>query len=266
MIRILVDNSSDILETNKHKNLEIIQIPLTYKEKTITGIALNEFYALLENTDILPKTSQISPEIYMDYFLKYKNDEIICICLSSKLSGTFSSANLAKQLLSDDYDTTNIHLIDSESATIQFALLVKLALKDLDAGKSCKEIIENLEKNKKEITLRAIVDDLEFLYKGGRLSRASAIIGGTLNIKPVLEIKDGEIKVVTKARGLKKANRSILEELNEKNPKEIIVGYATKWESYDAFKEQIDRPFEELQIGSIIGTHLGPKCYAIAYL
>lgn len=264
MIKILIDNSSDI--SAKHKNLEIIPIPLTYKDKAITGIELNEFYALLENTDHLPKTSQISPETYMEYFKKYKDDEVICICLSSKLSGTFSSANLAKQLLEDEYDTSNIHLIDSESATIQFALLVKLALEDLDAGKSCKEILENLEKNKKAITLRAIVDDLEFLYKGGRLSRASAVIGSTLNIKPILEINNGEIKVVTKARGLKKANRTILEELTEKNPKNIIVGYGTKWESYETFKEQINRPFEELQIGSVIGTHLGPKCYAIAYL
>lgn len=265
MIKILVDSSADILE-NSHKNLEIIPIPLTHKGNSITNIKLDEFYMLLENTDVLPKTSQINPETYIEYFKKYKDNEIICLTLSSKLSGTFSSANLAKQLLADECDVSNIYIIDSECATIQFTLLTKLVLKDLDNGESVKKILENIEKNKKNIKVRAIIDDLEFLYKGGRLSRASAIVGSTLNIKPILEIKEGEIRVATKVRGFKKANKTILDEMNTDKPKYIITGYTTKSDSYEEFKNQIDLPYEEIQIGPIIGTHVGPKCYAIVYI
>lgn len=267
MIKILTDASSDITKnflTSKH--LDIIPIQVSHKENLITDMQLNDFYKLLETTDEFPKTSQISPEVYMDYFKKYKNDEIIYISLSSKLSGTFSSANLAKQLLEDEFDTSNIYLIDSEVATIQLAILVKLAIDLVKKGKTVKEIVDILEENKKKVRVRAIVDDLEYLYKGGRLSRTSATIGTALNIKPVLEIKNGEIKVVTKARGLKKANKVILDELKEKMPENIVIGYGTKWDSYEAFKSQIEIPYEELQIGKIIGTHLGSKCYAIAYL
>lgn len=268
MIRILVDSACDLSEDyiKAHKNLEVIPIPLTHKNKTITGIDLEEFYKLLVETNELPKTSQINPEIYTEYFRKYKDDEIIYISLSSKLSGTFSSANLAKQLLEDEFDTSNIYLFDSESATISQALLVDIALSEIEKNKNVKEILNTLNNAKKKIKLRVIVDELDFLYKGGRLSKTSAVLGNTLNIKPILELSNGEIKVVAKVRGLKKANKTILEEFNEKNIEKVFLGYCTLWDSYDNFKNEIKLPFEEFQIGSIIGTHVGPKCYGIVYL
>lgn len=267
MIRILTDASADI--TNAfltNERLDIIPIQVTHKENVITDMKLDDFYKMLETTNEFPKTSQINPETYLDYFKKYKDDEIIYLSLSSKLSGTFSSANLARQMLEDEMDVSNIYLVDSEAATLQLAILVKIACELADNKKSAKEIVEILEEKKKKVKIRVVVDDLEYLYKGGRLSRASATIGTALNIKPILELKEGEIKVVTKARGLKKANKEMLNEIKEKNPENIIIGYGTKWDAYEIFKEQVDFPYVELQIGKIIGTHLGAKSYAIAYL
>ena len=268
MIKIIIDSASDINKDylKKHSEIDIINIPLLHKEKNICDLSIDEFYNLIENDVELPTTSQINPETYMNYFKRYKNDIILCICLSSGLSGTYSSANLAKNMLEDEQDVSNIYIFDSESATMGEGIFVEIACESIQSGKNILEVINILEDSKKRIHFLAVVDDLSYLYKGGRLSKTENMLGTALNIKPILTIQDKKVCVFQKARGLKKANSIILNEIQKDNIDKLYIGCCKSWDSYDNFKHELNIPFTEFQIGSIIGTHTGPKCYGAIYL
>ena len=202
--RIIVDSTTDLVQEYKDR---VSVVPLTVnfgEEEYIDGVTIDykTFYEKLIESDVLPTTSQANPDTFMKEVEKVKEagESAVVITLSSKLSGTYQSAMIA----ADDFD--NIYVVDGGSATIGNSILVEYAIKLLDEGMSAKEIAEKLEEAKGKIVIVALLDTLEYLKKGGRISKTVAFAGTVLNIKPVVSVIDGEIGMQGKARGSKMGN------------------------------------------------------------
>ena len=273
--RIIVDSTADLVPEIEQR---VHVVPLTVhfgQEEYIDGVTIDHktFYEKLVESDVLPTTSQATPDAFMKEFEKAKEagEEAVVITLASKLSGTYQSALIA----AEDYD--NIYIVDSSTAAIGGGILVELALQLLDKGKSAKEIAEILEEEKKKIVIVALVDTLEYLKKGGRISKAVAFAGGVLNIKPVLSIIDGEINMLGKARGSKMGNNLLVEEINKAGgvdfTKPVLMGYTgisdallLKYieDSHYLWEGNLSEISYEC-IGSVIGTHAGPGAVAVAF-
>lgn len=275
MIKFLVDSASDYEKTETEKK-GILRIPITItlKDKHILDgeITKDEFYQLVQNADELPKTSQPSPQDFLDVFEKAKenDDELICILLSSKLSGTLQSAILAKSIAGYD----KIHIIDSLSATYVIKMMTEYGIQLRDSGKNALEIVDELEKIKSKIKLYAVLDTLENLKKGGRLSTVEAGIGTLAKIKPLVTLtEDGKVGMKGKSIGRKKALADIVklvekENINTNYPIYNIYSYGM--DNNKLFLDKLNEigiaPDESLQIGPTIGTHIGPGAYGIIFV
>lgn len=274
MIKIITDSASDIMsEEAKKLDIEIIPMKINIDGiEYLDGVNITnlDFFKKLENCKEIPKTSQITPNEFINYFNKYKDAEIICITMSSKLSSTFQSAMYAKDKFS------NVEVIDSENVSVGEALLVKLAVSLINQGKNYKEIINTLNEQKKRIRLIALLNTLDYLKKGGRISLAVAFVGGILGIKPVIEIKEGKVHFIGKARGSKQGNNMLRLKTNEGNGIDFnmpfMLGYSglddellNKYieDSKDIYPN--NTKFDKVLIGSTIGSHIGLKAICIAY-
>lgn len=226
--RIIVDSTADLVPEIKER---VHIVPLTVHfgdEEYIDGVTIDHetFYNRLIESDVLPTTSQATPDAFMKEFDKIKEagEEAVVITLASKFSGTYQSAMIA----ASEYE--NIYVVDSTSAAMGSGILVELAFKLLDEGKKAAEIALILEEEKKKIVVVALVDTLEYLKKGGRISKAVAFAGGVLNIKPVLSVIDGEINMLGKARGSKMGNNLLVQEIDKAGgidfTKPVLLGYA----------------------------------------
>ena len=209
--RIIVDSTADLMPEYKQR---VHTVPLTVcfgTEEYLDGITIDNktFYEKLIESDVLPTTSQATPNAFAEEFEKVKaaGDSAVVITLSSKLSGTYQSAVIA----AEDYE--HIYVVDSGTAAMGSGILTELAFRLLDEGKSAQEIAVALEEEKKKIIIVALVDTLEYLKKGGRISKAVAFAGGVLNIKPVLSVINGEITMLGKARGSKMGNHLLVQEM-----------------------------------------------------
>ncbi|MCH5270793.1 MAG: DegV family protein [Lachnospiraceae bacterium] len=276
MIRFLVDTSSDYLpEEMEKKGIEFVPLQLSIGEKNYldgVDISREEFFRLLIEDEVFPKTSQPSAVAFQEIFedVKKKGDEMICIPISSTLSGTFQSAMVAKKMV--DYE--KIYLVDSMTATYAIKILTDHACKMREEGKSAQEIVQVLETLKKRIRIEFVVDTLEYLYRGGRLSKAAATLGTLANIKPVLGL-DGEgiIKVEEKCLGLPRAYKAIIHKLQRVRPDTAfpiytLYSYGTEnTENLEKALRQAEIPItERLQIGATIGTHIGPGAAGLIYI
>jgi len=276
MIRILVDSSSDYpLEELAQKHIEEVPITISIGEDNyIEGVNLerNDFYQLLEKSTVFPKTSQPSPQTFLDIFedVKAKGDEIICILLSSKLSGTYQSAMLAKEMA--DYD--QIYLIDSLSATCNIKVMADYACQLVQEGKSAQKIVEAVEELKPRVKVIAMLDTLEYLYRGGRLSKTTAAIGEFANVKPVITLtEDGEIGILGKCLGKTKAMNFMMKHIeklaiDERFPIYSIYTYGL--ENTEKFENKLInahyQPNNRLQIGPTIGAHIGQGAFGLIYV
>lgn len=273
--RILVDSTSDLMPEAKEK---VHVVPLTVhfgQEEYIDGVTIDHkaFYEKLIETDVYPSTSQASPAAFAAEFEEAKEagEAMVVITLSSKLSGTYQSAMIAAQ----DYE--NIYIVDSGSVAIGGGILVELALRLLDEGRSAREIFEELEEQKKKIVIVALVDTLEYLKRGGRVSKTVAFAGAVLNIKPVLSVIDGEIHMLGKARGSKMGNNLLVQEIEKSGgvdfKKPVLLGYTglsdlmlKKYiEDSKYLWENAVSEVRYTTIGSVIGTHAGPGAVAVAF-
>ena len=205
-IRIITDSGSDYEQNEiKDKNIEVIPIPITFGGKEyLAGINLtkDKFFELLQQNDEFPKTAQPSPSIYLDIFQEAKKagDDVILIMISGSLTGMFQTAVLCKNEVGYD----RVHIINSVNATAGIRLLVGNAVKLRDEGKTAEEIVEATENLKKRIRLYATFPTLNYLVKGGRLSRFEASAAAIARIKPVITIgSEGEVLVCHKGVGLK---------------------------------------------------------------
>lgn len=275
-VNIIVDSTADITEDVKER---LTVVPLTLRfgdEEYIEGVTIQkkEFYQKLIESDVLPKTSQAVPADFSDIFEKIAaaGESAVVITLSSKLSGTWQSAMIAAREHEE-----SIYVVDSRNVAIGTAILAKLALRLVDEGMGAREIAERLEKEREKICLIAMLDTLEYLKKGGRISAAAAFAGGVLSIKPVVCIRDGEIVVLGKARGSKQGNNLLVSEIRKTGgidfTKPILLGYTglddTLLQKYiedsKALWEEGISSLETTMIGSVIGTHAGPGAVAVAF-
>ena len=273
--RIIVDSTTDLVQEYKNR---VSVVPLTVnfgEEEYIDGVTIDykTFYEKLIESDVLPTTSQANPDTFMKEFEKVKEagESAVVITLSSRLSGTYQSAMIA----ADDFE--NIYVVDGGSATIGNSILVEYAIKLLDEGLSAKEIAEKLEEEKGKIVIVALLDTLEYLKKGGRISKTVAFAGTVLNIKPVVSVIDGEIGMLGKARGSKMGNNLLVQEIEKAGgvdfSKPVLLGYSGLSDNLllkyiEDSKHIWEEGLESVRyttIGSVIGTHAGPGAIAVAF-
>ncbi|MBP3301421.1 MAG: DegV family protein [Clostridia bacterium] len=272
--RIIADSTADLLPEIKAR---VQVVPLTLRfgdEEFVDGVDIDHktFYEKLVESDVLPTTSQATPDAFLRVFEQIPSGEgAVVITLSSKFSGTCQSARIAAE------DFENIYVVDSGSAAMGSGILVELALKYAEEGLSAKEIAEKLEEDKKKIYIVALVDTLEYLQKGGRISKTVAFAGALLKIKPVLSVVDGEISVLGKARGSKMGNNLLVEQIEKVGgvdfSKPVLLGYSglsdallLKYveDSKGLWEKGLDH-VRYTTIGSVIGTHAGPGAVAVAF-
>ena len=275
-IRIITDSTSDISRKEGTKlNIDIVPLKINIDGTCYTegiDITSEEFYKKLETSNNLPTTSTPAPEDYLTYFEEAKKarDDVVVITLSSRLSGTYQCANIAK----DISEYSNIHVIDSKQATLSQMLLVKYAVQLRDDGKSIDEIVVAIEETKEKVVLLLTLDTLKYLYKGGRLSKGASVAGNLLKIKPIITVTDGAANLISKARGFKSSMNTMLELTNEYGPFDpnmpVVYGYSGNPERCESFKKNANETFsfidaETFSIGSVIGTYAGPKAYGLAF-
>jgi len=276
MIKFLVDTASDYtMEEILVKNLELVPLTISLNDHTYRDtfdLERNQFYDLLLSSNEFPKTSQPSPQAFLEKFkaAKEKGDSLICVLLSSSLSGTCQSAHLAKSMI--DYD--EIYIVDSLTASHGIRLLTDYGIHLRENGLSALEITDMLNDIKKRIRVVAGVDTLEYLYKGGRLNKATAAIGEFANLKPIISLKeDGTITVPGKCIGKNKAIQFLLKYIQENTidtlfPLITIYTYGTEnCENLEAKLAQAGYTVDaRYQVGSAIGAHVGAGAFGMIYI
>lgn len=273
MVQILCDSTADLRDGLRE---QVTVIPLTVhfgEEEYIDGVTIThkEFYEKLVESDQLPTTSQATPSDFADAFGAVGEEGAVVITLASTLSGTYQSACIAAG------ECGNIYVIDSGSVAIGSGILVELALSLAAQGHTAREIAEILEKEKGRIRIVAMVDTLEYLHRGGRVSKAVAVAGGLLGIKPVLAVTGGEIAMLGKARGSKQGNNLLVQQIGKSGgvdfDRPILLGYTglsdallVKYiEDSAALWAHSRERLCYVPIGSVIGTHAGPGAIAAAF-
>lgn len=273
--RIIVDSTSDLTPEIRER-VHIVPLSVHFgNEEYLDGVTIDHrrFYEKLIETDTHPVTSQPAPAAFEAEYEKAKEagECAVVITLSSKLSGTYQSAMIAAEAFD------NIYVVDSASVSVGASILAELALELADAGMEAPEIAARLEAEKGKIVFVALLDTLEYLKRGGRISRTTAAVGAVLNIKPVLSIADGEIKILGKARGSKAGNNMLIQEIQKTGGvdfgKPVLLGYSglsdamlLKYiaDSGDIWKDALPE-LRYTTVGSVIGTHAGPGAIAAAF-
>lgn len=272
--KIIIDSTTNI-KKELEGQFDVVPLTVNFGDKEyIDGVTITneEFYTQLEKGEITPTTSQPTPDAFAKAFRKAVDDgyEVVAITVSSKLSGTYQSACIA----AEDFDG-KVTVVDSGSITIGAGLLAETALMMARNGAAAAEIVKEIESIKGNVKIYAVLDTLEYLKRGGRVSRTVAFAGGLLSIKPVAVIEDGEIKVVGKARGNKLGNAVMLQQINGVGgidyTKPFILGYTGVTDSL--LKEFVTDNTEyfggeklhQSYVGSVVGTHAGPGAIAIAF-
>ena len=276
-IRIITDSTTDI-NREQAQQLDITVVPLKvifndreYKEGI--DITIEGFYEELVKAEKLPTTSQPSPDDFLGYFndAKEAGDSVIVILISGKLSGTVQSALIAREMA----DYQDIHIIDSNNAVIGLRTLVEHAVKLRKEGRTVDEIVNAISTLKDKVVLLAMVDTLEYLHKGGRLSKSSAILGSLLRFKPILTLKDGVITVVGKERGVNKGIARILETMEEYGEVDrdypVNLGFTAEGSKCVMLKDSLVKKYglegmRMFPVGCVVGAHVGPGACVITYI
>lgn len=276
-VKIVTDSTADIPQhIAEELNIKIVPLKVHFGEEVFldgVDIQSNEFYAKLESTEDLPTTSQPSPVDFVDAYKSVAGDQddphIISIHISSALSGTYQSALLAQNMLGDKLD---VHVIDSKKASYAIGYVVRKVAEAAKNGANKQECIDLAEKLSRDVRIYFLVDTMEYLQKGGRIGKASAVLGSLLNIKPILSLNEtGEVYPVDKVRGSKKAQARIMQILKD-YAAENEVGIAVVHANYEDKAEQIVQELKDqfnitesliTNIGPVLGTHVGPKAFGV---
>jgi len=274
-IRIVTDSTSDMPKELAEKyKIKIAPLRVNFGEESfLDGVELTneEFYKRLGQSKELPTTSQVNPGEFVDIFNEILDagDEIIGIFISTGLSGTYHSAEIARDMIKSD----KIHILDSKGVTAMTSLMSIEAAKMVQKGKNADQIMALLEKMIENMKTMFIIDTLEYLVKGGRLSKAQGTIGGLLNVKPIIRVMD-VIETVTKVRGRAKGIKYIMDWLYsqqfELSDKTVFVVNSNDQAFADKIKTCLLENFQvgqilEAQIGAVVGTHAGPGCGGIVF-
>lgn len=275
-VKIIVDSTADLIPQVRSR-VEVVPLTIRFGEEEYTdGVTIDShtFYEKLIESDVLPTTSQASPFDFEEKFRRAVEEghQVVCIAVSSRLSGTYQSACIAAEEFPG-----KVFVVDSQTIALGSAILTDYALSLVDRGLDAETIAWKLTQKREKVRLLAMLDTLEYLKKGGRISSTVALAGGLLNIKPVVCIENGEIKMLGKARGSRQANNLLVQEIEKAGgvdfQKPVLLGYtglsdallkkyiqdsSTLWEGR----------VEELScsvVGSVVGTHAGPGAVAVAF-
>lgn len=272
-VRIITDSTCNLIPAVKER-VKVVPLAIRFgEEEYVDGVTINtdEFYEKLVHGDVLPTTSQPTPAAFGEVFREAAEagDSVVVITIASWLSGTYQSASIA----ASDYPG-RVFVVDSGSVAITAGILVEYALRLADQGMSAEQITAELNASKGNLRLYAVLDTLDYLHKGGRISKTVAIAGGLLSIKPIITVGDCELKMVGKARGNKKANETMnqiigKEELDFSKP--ILFGYTgLNDELLQKYLEESrefwdGKSYPATIVGSTVGVHAGPGAVAVAY-
>ncbi len=275
-VRIIIDSTADTTAAVCER-CTVVPLSIFFgTDEYVDGVSINhrEFYEKLIESDVLPTTSQASPDAFYRVFQQAVDagDQVVALTVASKLSGTYQSASIAAMEFPDD-----VFVVDSKNVAIATGILAEYALRLVDQGMTAQQIAQELEKQRENICIIAMLDTLEYLKRGGRISKTVAFAGELLSIKPVVTIRDGEIIILGKARGSKQANNLLVKEIQNAGgvdfSRPLMLGYTgisdallQKYiEDSAALWEDGTSELKISMIGSVIGTHAGPGAIAVAF-
>ena len=270
-VKIIIDSTVDTTAATRGK---CTVVPLTVHfgdTEYIDGVTIThqEFYQKLVSSRELPTTSQPTPDAFAQAYQKVVDagDTAVVLTIASKLSGTYQSATIAAM----DFHG-KILVVDTRSATIGSGILAELAVRLAEEGKTAKEIFDVLLAQRDKVRLFAMVDTLEYLKKGGRVSKTVAFAGELLSIKPLIQVLNGAIEMAGKARGSRQANAMLQKQVETTGvdlTQPYLLGYtgteSTLLEKYIAESGDLWADADTTIIGSVIGTHAGPGAFATAF-
>lgn len=276
-LRVITDSASDLVPPYR-PGLTVLPLTVLFGERAYQdGVDLDhkQFYELLIESDALPTTSQPTPAQFEDAFRAAveAGETVVCITLSSKLSGTHQSARIA----AEEFSPGQVYVVDSLNVSIGEAILIQRAFQLADRGLDAPAIVQALEKERCQVRLVALLDTLEYLKRGGRLSASAALVGGMLGIKPVIAVEDGQVKVLGKARGSKNGSNLLIQEIGKAGGIDFDRPYCLGYtglsddilQKYIAdSKELWEGKADQLPISTIggaIGTHVGPGAIGVVF-
>jgi DegV family protein with EDD domain len=279
-IQLLTDSSCDLPnELLQKENIHLFPLVVHldgadyFDTETINS---SRVFEAMRNEKV-PKTSQVPPTRFQDIFTKLAKEkkDAIYIAFSSELSGTYQTATLMADQVRDHYPDFNLTIIDTKCASLGMGLVVLNAAKDISEGFEYEKVVQNIVKNAENMQHIFTVDNLDYLARGGRISKASAFVGGLLNIKPLLHVEDGKLIPIEKIRGRKKVIHRMVQMMRERgnNFEHNLIGisHGEDEETACLLKEKIKEEFgcEHFfitPIGSAIGAHAGPGTIALFFL
>ena len=275
-VRIVIDSTTDLSPAMQGR---VTVVPLTVffgQEAYVDGVSIThrQFYEKLVESDVMPTTSQATPQDFARVFREAveAGDTVVALTLSEKLSGTCQSAMLAAQ----EYPG-KVFVVDTHSVTIGAGILVQRAVELAQTGMEAAALARQMEQERDSIRIVALLDTLEYLRRGGRISRTAALAGSLLSIKPVIGVRDGVIEVLGKARGSKQGNNLLVRQIEEAGgvdfTRPVLLGYTglsdellRKYvQDSAALRQGHVEQLPQAMIGSVVGTHAGPGAVAVAF-
>ena len=277
-VKVVVDSTSYIpKETLIENDISVVSLNVLLNGKSYREVDLeNEFfYKEMNESKEIPKSSQPSVEEIKEVFTNIAKSgfDIVGIFISSKMSGTYSTAHLVREMVLEEYPETRIELVDSESNCMQMGFSAIQAARAAKRGENVEKVVEEVKKVINTSKFLFVPDTLKYLKKGGRIGGASALFGTILQIKPILTVQNGETSVYEKVRTKKKAVevilKKVLDDVTEKGLGEVIVHHINcEEEGLDLAKRlenELKIPVKIQSIGATIGLHVGPGSIGVAY-
>ena len=284
MYKIITDGGCDFSDAEvKVYNIDVVPFYITFDGSTFLkeGIDITKedyFQRLRGDKNLFPKTSQPNPQDYIDAYTPYlkAGRDILSLTISSKLSGSHTSATLAAQMLKEEYPDRTVAIVDSLSVTIGQGLIMKEIIRMRDAGYSLERTVALAEKVRATTNVYFTLDSLEYLKKGGRVGPTTAFVGGILGLRPILQVQDGQVSQLDNVRGKNRAVKLMEEAIadalaDEKHNISMCVGHILSEPDAVNFKAnteaalgvKITSPITG--IGATVGTHAGPGALGFAY-
>ena len=279
-VKILADSACDLPKNfYEEKRVHLFPLKVEINEQEYEDVKTIDPKTVYDaiRSGVVPKTSQASPLLFEEVFTEMaeKNEDGIYIAFSSELSGTYSTAVMILDQVKEKYPNFQLTIVDTKCASLGFGLVVQEAARLASNNAAKEEILEDVLFRSQHMEHIFTVDDLDYLAKGGRVSKASAFLGGLLNIKPILNMEDGKLVPIEKIRGKKKVLRRLIEIMNERGSKlqEQVIGisHADNEETALEVKAMIEEEFHPKEvyissIGSAIGAHTGAGTISIFFL
>lgn len=275
MIELITDSTSDITPAlAAEMGVQVLPLTVNFGEESFRDgqdLTNEEFYARLRQAEALPTTSQINPDVFAEVFREAldRGNQVVYIGISSDLSGTCQSAMIAKEML----DSDDVFVVDSRTVTLGLRLLVSQAVRLRDEGRSAAELAAELTELREKVRLYAVVDTLKYLKMGGRISAATAMVGGVLGIVPIIAVQEGKVESAGKSRGRKAGVQWIHDRVQEDIDltRPMVFGHTDCLEALDAIMDACSDLSAQAaavycnEIGCVVGTHAGPGAAGVAY-